>query len=301
MQNTDASTSPWRTTLDYLNWLVNPRHGRGVTQVYDLLSSRSPTARALYLNLGYWASAQTLDEACDALAALLAETAEMGPNHEVLDVGFGFADQDLYWANAYKPRRITGLNVTASQVEVARRRVAEAGLAEQIDLRLGSATEMPLEAGSVDIVLALECAFHFDTRERFFAEAFRVLRPGGRLVLADILPMPRADGHVNRFLQRWGWRQAAGKFVIPAANAYSREEYVAKMTEAGFVNSQVPSIREQVYAPLHHYLRQHPEAIARLHPMLRFPVRFALRLDPQTVFCGLDYVLASGRKPLVAD
>ncbi|MBK1702486.1 methyltransferase domain-containing protein [Thiococcus pfennigii] len=297
MQSTDAITRRWRETLGYLNWLLNPRHGRDVTQVYDLLADRSPTEQRLYLNLGYWRSAATLDEACDALALLVAETAQMGPGDEVLDVGFGFADQDMLWARTFRPRQIIGLNVTASQVERARQRVAEAGLAGQIDLRLGSATQMPLDAGSVDKVVALECAFHFDTRERFFAEAFRVLRPGGRLVVADILPMPPAARRHERLAQRWGWRQAAGKFLIPEANAYTREVYAERLAAVGFAEVAVASIRDDVYPPLHRYLARDRAAVARLHSLLRVAVRIALRLDPGLVFSGLDYVLASAERP----
>lgn len=100
------------------------------------------------------------------MACLVAETAAMGPQDDVVDVGFGFAEQDTLWIERFAPRHITGLNVTRSQVRVARERVRSRGLADRIDLREGSATAMPLAAASCDIVTALECAFHFDTRER---------------------------------------------------------------------------------------------------------------------------------------
>ena len=291
-----------RDRLGYFNWLYNPFQRLKVTEVYDLLGTDVATENAFYLNLGYWsegalADDRSLDDACQALAALVADSAGMGPGDRVLDVGFGFADQDLFWLDVYRPDGIVGLNVTASQVEVARRRVREAGLEDRIDLRLGSATAMPLEDASVDKVVALECAFHFETRERFFQEARRVLRPGGRLVLADIIPMPAESGWWARLAQRWSWRQVARKFAIPAGNVYPLPEYVAKLKAAGFENARVDSIRERVYAPLHEYLRRHPEAVARLHPSARLPIALALKLDARTVYRGLDYVLTVADKP----
>lgn len=288
----------FRRHLAYLDWLYNPFRSWDVTRVYDLLSTDVATERALYLNLGYWTGGeQTLDEACDALADLVARRAGIGPGDRVLDVGFGFADQDIRWLETCRPAHILGLNITRSQVEVARRRVDERGLADRIDLREGSATAMPLASGSVDTVLALECAFHFRTREGFFAEAWRVLRPGGRLVTADIIPMPRAGGWRPRLKQRWSWGLVAGKFSIPAENAYTRAEYLDRLGRQGFVGVRVESIRDRVYAPLHDYLSRHPEVVARLHPAVRLPARLTLGLSPHTLYAGLDYVLAVAEKP----
>jgi SAM-dependent methyltransferase len=287
----------WAETLRYLSWIFNPFQRLSVPEVYDLLATRAPTGRGLYLNLGYWEDAETLDDACDAMAALLAQRCGMCADDRVLDVGFGFADQDIYWVRHFGPRSIVGLNVTASQVAVARARVAELGLADRIDLREGSATDMPLPDASVDVVTALECAFHFDTRERFFAEALRVLRPGGRLAVADILPMPPAPGRWGRLKQRWSWGLVARRFPIPPANRYTREQYAARLADCGFEGVAVESIRDQVYAPLHRYLALDPAPVGRLHPVARPLARLALRLDPASVYSGLDYVLAVARKP----
>ena len=287
----------WREYLRYVNWVYNPFHRLDASGIYDLIATRLPGQQSLYLNLGYWRDATNLDDANAALAMLVAETAGLDPGDTVLDVGFGFGDQDILWTQRLQPKRIIGLNITASQVAAAQQRVRELGLDDRIDLRHGSATQMPLADESVDKVVAVECAFHFLTRAHFFREAWRVLRPGGRLVTADIIPQPTQTGLVRRIKHRISWGLVAGKFAIPHENAYTRPTYHSKLALAGFEQIRLESIREQVYAPLHGYLRRDPKVIASLHPMARLPARLALRFDADSVYAGLDYVLATAIKP----
>lgn len=284
--------------MAYLNWLFNPFQHAEVTAIYELLSTRTATERALYLNLGYWRNAQDLDTASDALADLVAEGVRLGPDDTLLDVGFGFGDQDMRWAAHYHPARIIGLNLTGSQVQVARERVKERGLAHRIDLREGSATAIDLPDESVDKVIALECAFHFRPRSQFLREAFRVLRPGGRIAIADIIPRGLSGGAWHRFKQRTFWALVASKFAIPRENAYPIPTYHAELKLRGYEQIRVDSIRDQVYAPLHQWLGANRAAIRRLHPVARIATSIALNRDPASVYAGLDYVLATAAKPL---
>jgi ubiquinone/menaquinone biosynthesis C-methylase UbiE len=287
-----------RDSMKFLLWAYTPFQRLAPSGLYDLLSTRAFTDKGLYLNLGYWEQARTIDEACTAMARLVAETAAMGPSDDVVDVGFGFADQDILWTELFAPRHITGLNVTSSQVRVARARVRRRGLADRIALLEGSATDMPLAAASCDIVTALECAFHFDTRERFFGEAFRVLRPGGRLVLADVIRNAPATAPLRCALQEATWNTVARKFSIPQANADSRDTYAGKLRGMGFDEVRVTSIREHVFPGWHRALAEDPALVRRLPLAGRIPYGLFRNASASSVYSAFDYVIASATKAI---
>lgn len=278
-------------------WAWTPAPPPPARELYEMLSTHGFTRRGLYLNLGYWKDAHSIDEACEALPTLVAEAAGMGPGDDVVDVGFGFADQDMLWAERFQPRHITGLNVTPVQVRLGRARVRRRDLRDRITLREGSATAMPLPDACCDIVTAVECAFHFHTREAFLAEAFRVLRPGGRLVMADIIRAAPEPGGLGRRIQDVTWAGFARKFNVPDANADRRDGYLAKMVAAGFEAVRATPIGEHVFPGWHRALAEDPALMARLPLAGRLPYRLLLRFDARSVYSALDYVLTVAQKP----
>jgi len=250
--------------------------------------------KPLWLNLGYWKVARSYPEACTALASLVADAARLDGGRELLDVGFGFAEQDFFWLERYGVKRIVGLNITKLHVDHARRRVTERGLDARMDLRLGSATQIPFGPDSFDAVTALECAFHFDTREKFFAEAFRVLRPGGTIAMADILPEP---GYAPmNFLKK----VALKRLALPLANVYDRNEYCRKLEASGFINVTCQSIKNHVFPGATKYTELRRRGVAMKDIVIQLTpeeIATCYGIDRWEPIGITDYVICSGQKP----
>lgn len=273
--------------------LTGPGRDR-VAEVYEFLGTHNNLGRrTLYLNLGLWSEGDDYDDACEALAVELGSRAGLGPGQRVFDAGFGFGDQVLLWLRRFGVARVEGRNVTPGHVALATRRLAAAGLADRAALAVGSALASGAPAASFDAVLALESAFHFETREDFFREAYRLLKPGGVLALADLAAREGRPetGALERFLGGVGRRL----WQVPEANLYPAVGFRDRLAATGFEAIEIESVADRVFAPFKAYARARqadPEVAARANPALRAAWRM-----PTVDRSPLDYLVARAVKP----
>lgn len=172
-----------------------------------------------FANHGYWdAGTRSVQEACNKLMDQLLALLPLGQGN-ILDVACGKGATTQYLLSHYPADQVVGVNISEKQLATARENVPG------VQFLLMDATDLEFEDNSFDSVLCVEAAFHFNTRERFLAEARRVLKPGGRLALSDIL--------VTREAER------PSSYRYPENYVANPEDYRQVLGDAGFVDVNV--------------------------------------------------------------
>ena len=196
-------------------------------------TSKDAITRDLY------AEAETAGLPVEALLASMGcgnpvALAELNPGEAVLDLGSGGGIDVLLSARRVGPTgKAYGLDMTDEMLDLARQNQREAGV-ENVEFLKGEIENIPLPDNSVDVIIS-NCVINLSTdKDRVLKEAFRVLKPGGRFAVADIVLTKPLPPLVQKHLTLW-----AGCI----AGALGLDEYKNKLTAAGFTQVGIEAVR----------------------------------------------------------
>jgi ubiquinone/menaquinone biosynthesis C-methylase UbiE len=246
-----------------------------VSDFYDVYTHVLLSAWDVNFHYGYWLSdddsvAVAVRRMTDVLIDLLALRA----GERMLDVGCGVGEPAIRLA-ATVDADITGVSINLGQVLAANRRAEAAGVVERVRFVEADALDLPYGSGSFDAAWAFESLLHMD-RDKALREIHRVLRPGGRLVIADLLQRaPLSPEHRSAF------DDALRRFALSALPTV--EDYRAVIGDAGLVLDRVIDVSEHTRPTMRHLaasvrarraelVERHGEAAEQLIEVLLHPV-----------------------------
>jgi SAM-dependent methyltransferase len=195
----------------------------------------SPAGCADPISSSLYSADQTRGLPADAVAVSLGcgnptALTDLAPGQTVLDLGSGGGIDVLLSARRVGPAgRVYGLDMTAEMLELARENARQAG-ATNVEFLEGTIEAIPLPEGSIDVVIS-NCVINLSPdKDAVLREAFRVLRPGGRFAVSDVIVRGVVPPEVRRSMELW---------VGCIAGALQEDEYVSKLRSAGFTDIEV--------------------------------------------------------------
>lgn len=214
-------------------------HEAAVERFYSRGANAETDIHRGFLNFGLWEhGVDDYVAAAQNMVRRLATMLGLSSGSRLLDVACGTGSQDAYLHRLVTGLEIDAVDVTWRHVERAVQRAREHGIVGGLRFHHGSATDLPFAARTFTHVMSIEGAEHFRTRRRFFAEARRVLRPGGVMALADyiITTEPRsALGWMVVDVSRRLWR-------IPRENLWTAAQYRDELRASGFCEVSVETV-----------------------------------------------------------
>jgi ubiquinone/menaquinone biosynthesis C-methylase UbiE len=172
---------------------------------------------------------------------------ELKPGETVLDLGSGGGIDVLLSAKRVGPTgKAYGLDMTDDMLALARENQRAAGV-ENVEFLKGEIEQIPLPDNSVDVVIS-NCVINLSAdKDKVLRETFRVLKPGGRFAVSDVVTRGEVDEQVRKSMLLW---------VGCIAGALEEKDYAAKLAKAGFTGISLEPTREYSIEDARHFLEE---------------------------------------------
>jgi microcystin synthetase protein McyJ len=212
--------------------------------------SHGTDARALqeggYLSFGYWTENITdYHQAVESLIEHILQFEKPLNGGQILNVACGYGAETVRIFEKINPDKIFAVDITESHIEFAKQQMISQNLADRIHFEKMDACKLNFEPESFDYVIGIEGPAHFNTREIFLRKAFELLKPGGILLLSDIIVdhIEAGKNLYNRTIANF----CAKHWYMPKANWMSIAELKNLLKKIGFKIEFADSLGQYVY------------------------------------------------------
>ena len=185
--------------------------------------------------------------------------AELHPGEVVLDLGSGGGIDVFLSAKRVGPAgKAYGLDMTDEMLALARENQRKAGV-ENVEFLKGDIEQIPLPDGTVDVIIS-NCVINLAAdKDRVLAEAFRVLKPGGRFAVSDVVVRGEIPSEIRRSVELW---------VGCLSGALDESDYIARLQRAGFDEVSVEPTRVYKLEDAREFLSGHGLDVDAIAPLV---------------------------------
>jgi len=215
-----------------------------VIQYYDLCQSDYELVwhlkSKMAMHYGYWdESTNSLRDALVNMNKYLASQLQVRPSDYILDAGCGVGGSSIYLA-AQHGCRTMGISLSEKQIQTCRQNALRFQTDDRCQFEVKDYTQTGFEDQSFDATWAVESVCHANVKKEFLQETYRLLKPGGRIVIADFFTLTdQPPPHGQHLLQRW-----AESWAVPFFEQVDRFEQ--DMRDCGFTQIQKTNITNAI-------------------------------------------------------
>lgn len=164
-------------------------------------------SNSMAIHYGYWdEKVKTFSQSLQRMNEVMAEFAQINSNDEVLDAGCGVGGSSIFLATSFRCK-VTGITLSEKQMQQALQNAKRKHVDHFIDFKVMDFCKTDFPDQSFDVVWACESICYADDKKKFIQEAYRLLKPGGRLVVADGF-VTNFENNDHPVICRWlnGWQ-----------------------------------------------------------------------------------------------